>query len=262
MRLLGEAAGLKAVRLGNVVLVTTKAHATELRNEPDLAPRRRAPGLDGSAVPAPGVAVPGGPAVVPLAPPTPPAAGPKPRLTSRPTRRRVPKAAVSEPRRARGSRAHRNGHASRVPYGLASASTPPTANRTPSVPRSSSQVTVAVPTLPTTTLAAMLASRIASSSGARRRQAHRQRPGHRVAGSGHVEDRDAPPPERAAAPAPAGTATCRRTPRVSNNALPANCSMSRLAASRSVDSSAASTLAERSASCKFGLTTAAPRYLS
>ena len=40
VRLLAENAGLKPVRIGNVVLVTTKAHATELRNEPELVPRR------------------------------------------------------------------------------------------------------------------------------------------------------------------------------------------------------------------------------
>jgi hypothetical protein len=72
-----ESAGLKAVRLGNVVLVTTKAHATELRAEPDLAPNPRNPyaGID-QAVPAPGIAVPGGvfpggvlpPAVTPAPP--------------------------------------------------------------------------------------------------------------------------------------------------------------------------------------------------
>jgi hypothetical protein len=68
VRLIGEAAGLKAVRMGNVVLVTTKAHATELRSEPDLVPSPRFPGVDGP--PVPGVAVPGGlvPPVVPVAP--------------------------------------------------------------------------------------------------------------------------------------------------------------------------------------------------
>ncbi|HKI30781.1 MAG TPA: hypothetical protein VKA46_02735 [Gemmataceae bacterium] len=71
VRLIAESAGLKPVRLGNVVLVTTKAHATELRNEPDLVPSPRVPGAD-MPVP-PGVAVPGG-GVVPLPAPAAPAA--------------------------------------------------------------------------------------------------------------------------------------------------------------------------------------------
>jgi hypothetical protein len=78
VRLIAEGAGLKPVRLGNVVLVTTKAHATELRNEPELAP---APRFPGEAMPVPGgIAVPGlavpaiAPAVVP-APNPPPAPG-------------------------------------------------------------------------------------------------------------------------------------------------------------------------------------------
>jgi hypothetical protein len=76
VRLIGEAAGLKAVRLGNVVLMTTKAHATELRSEPELAPAPRLPGNpDGP------IAVPGGPAgpppvVVPALPAPPPPAIP------------------------------------------------------------------------------------------------------------------------------------------------------------------------------------------
>jgi hypothetical protein len=77
VRLIAEAAGLKPVRLGNVVLVTTKAHAAELRNEPELAPAPRFPGADvappGPALP--GVAVPG---VLPAAPNPPPAGGPAP----------------------------------------------------------------------------------------------------------------------------------------------------------------------------------------
>jgi hypothetical protein len=71
VRLIGEAANLKAVRLGNVVLLTTKEHATELRNEPDLAPTPRIPGA-ADGVP-PGIGVPG---VVPAPPPAaPPAPG-------------------------------------------------------------------------------------------------------------------------------------------------------------------------------------------
>jgi hypothetical protein len=79
VRLIGEAAGLKAVRMGNVVLVTTKTHATELRSEPDLAPSPRVPGLDGPAVP-PGIAIPGvaGVVPVPVTPAPPPPAGAKP----------------------------------------------------------------------------------------------------------------------------------------------------------------------------------------
>jgi hypothetical protein len=71
VRLIAEGAGLKAARLGNVVLVTTKAHATELRSEPDLAPAPRFPGT-ADGVP-PGGVVPGG--VVPLPAPAPPGAG-------------------------------------------------------------------------------------------------------------------------------------------------------------------------------------------
>ena len=82
VRLIAEGAGLKPVRVGNVVLVTTKAHATELRNEPELAPSPRVPNADGPPVPAvpPGIAVPV-PGVAPLAPnppALPPAAPAKP----------------------------------------------------------------------------------------------------------------------------------------------------------------------------------------
>lgn len=50
VRLLAESAGLKAARVGNVLVVTSKAHAAELRAEPDLLPRSAAP-LDGAVVP-------------------------------------------------------------------------------------------------------------------------------------------------------------------------------------------------------------------
>jgi hypothetical protein len=78
VRLIGEAAGLKAVRLGNVVLVTTKSHAAELRAEPELVPSPRNPALDGTPVPG-GIALPGGPAAVPAVPaPNPPTVPAKP----------------------------------------------------------------------------------------------------------------------------------------------------------------------------------------
>jgi hypothetical protein len=71
VRLVAEGAGLKLVRMGNVLVITTKAHATELRNEPELAPSPRLPGADGNP---PAVAAPWGlaPGVLP-APPAPPA---------------------------------------------------------------------------------------------------------------------------------------------------------------------------------------------
>jgi len=43
VRLLAEAAGLKPVRLGNVIYLTTKANATELRSDPELFPQQSAP---------------------------------------------------------------------------------------------------------------------------------------------------------------------------------------------------------------------------
>jgi hypothetical protein len=82
VRLLAESAGLKPVRLGNVLLVTTKAHATELRSEPELAPSPRTypPGAD-VPVPAvpPGGLLPGAPGgVAPNPPPAPKAVEDKP----------------------------------------------------------------------------------------------------------------------------------------------------------------------------------------
>jgi type II secretory pathway component HofQ len=77
VRLIAEAAGLKPVRMGNVLLVTTKAHATELRSEPDLAPSPRV--LNPDMNPPPGIALPGlGPAVPPVPPPAKPADKPAP----------------------------------------------------------------------------------------------------------------------------------------------------------------------------------------
>jgi len=80
VRLIGEAAGLKAVRMGNVVLVTTKTHAVELRAEPELAPMPRLPnGMDGP--PVPGVV----PGVVPALPPPIPPAKPAEKATPTPS---------------------------------------------------------------------------------------------------------------------------------------------------------------------------------
>jgi hypothetical protein len=94
VRLMAEMAGLKPVRVGNVLLVTTKAAANELKNEGDLIyrPQPGVVGLEGinfgaaglggiigNAIPPqpvnPGGAVPGAPPVVPTDPPAP--AGPK-----------------------------------------------------------------------------------------------------------------------------------------------------------------------------------------
>jgi hypothetical protein len=78
VRLIGEAAGLKAVRMGNVVLMTTKAHATELRSEPELAPMPRFPGDMDGRPPVPGIGVPVvPPGIAPALPaPAPPPAKP------------------------------------------------------------------------------------------------------------------------------------------------------------------------------------------
>lgn len=47
LRLMSEAAGLKPVRMGNVLYVTSKANANELRSEPDLAPPMQGrPGME------------------------------------------------------------------------------------------------------------------------------------------------------------------------------------------------------------------------
>jgi hypothetical protein len=58
VRLLCEQAGLKPVRMGNVIYITSPAVAKELRTEPDLAPSGT-PGIGGGldvAIPPPGVA--------------------------------------------------------------------------------------------------------------------------------------------------------------------------------------------------------------
>jgi len=74
VRLLAEMAGLKAVRVGNVLFVTSKATATSMRADPELVPR--VIHTEGLAVPgAVPMIVPGGPAggggraVPPIVPP-------------------------------------------------------------------------------------------------------------------------------------------------------------------------------------------------
>jgi type II secretory pathway component GspD/PulD (secretin) len=73
VRMMAELAGLKPARMGNVLFVTTKANAKELRAEPELvpAPQEVGGGMDDKLVPgAPGVKVlPAVPA--PAAPPAP-----------------------------------------------------------------------------------------------------------------------------------------------------------------------------------------------
>jgi hypothetical protein len=78
VRLMAEAAGLKAARVGNVLVVTTKAHATELRAEPDLVTPKSSPGaVDPLLMPGGlGGAAVGGPLGLPVPPP--PAEAPKP----------------------------------------------------------------------------------------------------------------------------------------------------------------------------------------
>jgi hypothetical protein len=72
VRLLSEMAGLKPVRIGNVLFITDKKNAAELRNDPDLA---QPPGPPGNGVEKldvlTNIAVPGGAAP----PPAPPATG-------------------------------------------------------------------------------------------------------------------------------------------------------------------------------------------
>jgi hypothetical protein len=73
IRLMSEAAGLKPVRMGNVLYITSKANATEMRNDPDLITGQPT-GPGGPAYPPPPtsygpVGIPGG--VVPN-PPLPP----------------------------------------------------------------------------------------------------------------------------------------------------------------------------------------------
>jgi hypothetical protein len=46
VRLMAETAGLKPVKVGNVFLVTTKAIANELRNDPELNPQNNNPNVN------------------------------------------------------------------------------------------------------------------------------------------------------------------------------------------------------------------------
>jgi hypothetical protein len=70
VRLMAEMGGLKTVRLGNVLFVTTKAKAVEMRADPDLSP----PPSPMPQQPMPGMGiVPGG---IPVPPPMPPKIAP------------------------------------------------------------------------------------------------------------------------------------------------------------------------------------------
>jgi hypothetical protein len=93
VRLVAEVAGLKPVRMGNVIFVTTKDRATELRADPELSPTPAPPGYfagAGIAVAAPpmmrpgppigGFPPPAGAAPRPVAPPPPAVAPPAKQL--------------------------------------------------------------------------------------------------------------------------------------------------------------------------------------
>src|SRR5262249_27218737 len=74
VRLMAEMIGLKPVRVGNTLFVTTKANATEMRADPDLAPapQPNMRGMMDQIIVGPGgMAIPGGigAAPVPVAPP-------------------------------------------------------------------------------------------------------------------------------------------------------------------------------------------------
>jgi hypothetical protein len=81
VRLMSEMAGLKPVRVGNVLFVSSKANAAELRQDPDLVPNPNPgpPGVLEGAVPPPAV-IPGGRVPVVPAPgaPNPPPVVPPP----------------------------------------------------------------------------------------------------------------------------------------------------------------------------------------
>jgi type II secretory pathway component HofQ len=70
VRLLAEMGGLKTVRLGNVLFVTTKAKAVDMRADPDLSP----PPTPTPQQPMPGMGF--GPGGIPVPPPMPPKIAP------------------------------------------------------------------------------------------------------------------------------------------------------------------------------------------
>jgi type II secretory pathway component GspD/PulD (secretin) len=79
VRLMAEMAGLKPARVGNVLLVTTKAVANELKNEGDLIyrPQPGVVGLEGINFGGAGIGgIIAGGGVVPIQPPIPPAVAP------------------------------------------------------------------------------------------------------------------------------------------------------------------------------------------
>jgi hypothetical protein len=85
VRLMAEMAGLKPVRMGNVLFVTSKASAAELRADPDLSPHApQVSGIDQLFINPAGVVVPGkigigiAPGVPPAAPVPPPPQEDKP----------------------------------------------------------------------------------------------------------------------------------------------------------------------------------------
>jgi hypothetical protein len=73
VRLMAEMAGLKPARLGNVLLVTSKANAAELRAEPELVPPLKPAAPEDVGVPVPVPGVPGVAVPKAVAPPAPPA---------------------------------------------------------------------------------------------------------------------------------------------------------------------------------------------
>jgi len=80
VRLMSEMAGLKPVRVGNVLFVSTKANAAELRQDPDLVPVPGTPGVvEGMVLPPGGIpplrpiqVIPAVPQAAPNPPPVPP----------------------------------------------------------------------------------------------------------------------------------------------------------------------------------------------
>jgi hypothetical protein len=80
VKVMAEMAGLRSVRMGNVLFVTSKANAAELRTDPDLMPGQQGNPAEQMFIPGgPGIGVPGGiriapapPAAAPVPPPPPP----------------------------------------------------------------------------------------------------------------------------------------------------------------------------------------------